>query len=267
MKIMPIRLADSAIEELERLREPQQADWWTWPKMYPSETNGSGMLTSFEEGLRDWIVQPGYENVYVYVISAEDMPLQITVGKSVEWATGAQPEQEKFITGYYVFPVTQPVGAVSISQKVAIIGNFTIGGQVPSFSVTPRFFFGRPGGLVPAWEQRLRDLTQLLEGWDSYGSPYISDEAIDRTKSLLEEVSTKAGIQLASEAFIAPCPDGGLQVNWDLGQGKELVVDIPPTEEPIAYLLTETMPSGEQSETEGHIRGTADLNNLFSRVS
>jgi len=259
---MPIRLADNAIEELERSREPQQANWWTWHKMYPSETNGSGMLPGFEKELKDWIVQPGYENVYV--IRAEDIPLQITVEKSAEWATGAQPEQEKFITGYYVFPVTQPVGAVSISQKVAIIGNVPIGWQVPSLGVTPRVNFGLRGGLVPDWAQRLKEFSQLTEGWDSYGARPISGTAIERAKAvILDAVSEQIGLP---EPFVAPTSAGGVGLEWEVESGKELLLEISPAGE-LSYLLVTSRPDGGEIEIEDVIDSSAELHKLFSSLS
>jgi hypothetical protein len=258
---MPIRLADNAIEELERSQEPQQADWWTWPKMYPSDTNGSGVSPGFEKELKDWIVQPGYENIYV--ISAEDIPLQITVEKSAEWATGAKPEQEKFITGYCAFTITQPSGAVpfGFGKQGAIIGNVPIGWQVPSLGVTPGGIFRLRGGLVPTWEQRLRHLSQLPEGWDSYGGRPVSPEVIEEAKSVLLEAIAPGGLGLPAP-FIAPISNGGIGLEWKLESGKEFVLEIPP-EGHMSYLLVVPKTEGEEEETEGIVRSPQELQRLL----
>lgn len=121
----------------------------------------------------------------------------------------------------------------------------------------------RIGASLPAWQQRLEQLRQLPENWDSYGAPRISNKAIERGKSILTAV-TAAGF--SQQFFVAPSSNGGIQIEWEF-PGKELMLDIPPSGESVTYLLVETTAAGEERETEETIRGMKGSEWLFQRIS
>lgn len=119
-----------------------------------------------------------------------------------------------------------------------------------------------PSTLFPNWEQQLEQLKQLPVGWDSYGASPVSNLAIDKAKSIL---SVAEAMGIAQLSFIVPCPDGGIQLEWDF-EGKEIVLVIPRTGERTTFLLVETTSTGEEIEKEGAIRDTEHLQQLLSRV-
>ena len=123
-----------------------------------------------------------------------------------------------------------------------------------------QLFIGSP---LPVWEQHFEQLRQLPENWDSYGAPRISDTAIGKGKSILISMIAAGCSQ---QFFVAPSPDGGVQIEWELPR-KELVLEIPPTGEQVAYLLVETTATGEERETEETIQETEGLEQLLQRIS
>lgn len=120
----------------------------------------------------------------------------------------------------------------------------------------------RIGASVPAWEQRFEQFKQLPENWDSYGASHISDEAIEKGKSILT-LMTAAGF--SKQPFVAPSPSGGIQIEWYV-PGREVVLEIPPTGDPITYSLVETTVSGQECEIEETIPKTEGLAQLLQRI-
>lgn len=121
-------------------------------------------------------------------------------------------------------------------------------------------------GLPPAVERRLAELGQLPEGWDSYGAPSISGEAIQKAKSILLQICTIAGLEFCQQSFIVPSSDAGLALEWYLASGKELTFEIPPGGDPVTYLLVEPTHEDGDKETKGTIRHMEDLNYILQRV-
>ena len=115
---------------------------------------------------------------------------------------------------------------------------------------------------IPTWEQRFEQLRQLPENWDSYGASRISDKAIEKGKSVLTAMTAIGFPQLF---FVAPSSDSGIQIEWELHE-KELVLQIPPTGDPVTYLLVETTATGKERETEETITGTEGLEQLLQRI-
>ena len=115
---------------------------------------------------------------------------------------------------------------------------------------------------VPAWEQRLEQFRQLPENWDSYGAPRITDEAIEKGKSILT-LMTAAGF--FEEPFVAPSPSGGIQIEWCI-PGGEVELQIPPTGDPITYSMVETTADGQEREIEETIPKTDGLERLLQRI-
>lgn len=116
---------------------------------------------------------------------------------------------------------------------------------------------------LPTWGQRFEQLRQLPQNWDSYGASRISDKAIEKGESILTVMTAAAFDQ---QFFVAPSPKGGVQIEWEL-PGKELILEIPPSGEPITYLLVETTSTGEEREAEETIAGTEGLKHLLERIS
>jgi len=113
-----------------------------------------------------------------------------------------------------------------------------------------------------AWEQRLEGFRQLPDNWDSYGASRITDEAIEKGKSILAFMAA-AGI--AEELFVAPSPSGGIQIEWG-SPGGEVELEIPPTGVPMTYYSVETTAEGRGRETEETVSQTDGLARLLNTM-
>lgn len=116
--------------------------------------------------------------------------------------------------------------------------------------------------IPPVVEKRIQQLKRLTTGWDSYSARPINKKAIERAISLLAQISSDFGNQLAEQVFIAPCSDGGIQLEWE-SNSRELILKIAPDGKELNFLLTS--PFGE--EREGAITSPAELNSLLQEIS
>ena len=91
----------------------------------------------------------------------------------------------------------------------------------------------------PAAVDRIGKLAKLEPGWDGYDGDPPTEEAIETTAKLLTAVYRLTHGALKNP-FIAPSPDGGLDLEWELDSGAELMLVIPPTGTDVRYLLDET---------------------------
>lgn len=117
----------------------------------------------------------------------------------------------------------------------------------------------------PKLIQRLDSFADLSENWDGYGGLPSSDQTRAHTAELLLEIDELAEGRL-EDPFIAPMPDGGIELEWNLRSGAELMLDVSPSSMDIAYLLDELAPSGEIVESEGAIPKDAMLSELINRL-
>ena len=118
----------------------------------------------------------------------------------------------------------------------------------------------------PEATERIKKLTSLEPGWDGYGGVAPTQKAIKVTAELLLETHRLTGGLLESP-FIAPLPEGGLELEWELDSGAELMLVIPPTGTDVRYLLDEPTSSGNVKESEGIVTKDATLNQLISRLT
>jgi hypothetical protein len=118
----------------------------------------------------------------------------------------------------------------------------------------------------PRVAERLAKLSKLEPDWDGYGGSPPTEEAISRTKILLREIHglTQGILEVP---FIAPLPDGGLDLEWELDSGAEMMLVVPPTGRDIEYLLDEPTDSGDVIESEGLLLEDITLSELISRLT
>jgi hypothetical protein len=91
--------------------------------------------------------------------------------------------------------------------------------------------------LSPIWV-KLKEIMKLPANWDSYGAVPITTRTIAKTIEILVE-SFKIQHRLGYERiipFVAPCADGSIQAEWEIGT-KELEVVIPSSENEKISLL------------------------------
>jgi hypothetical protein len=151
----------------------------------------------------------------------------------------------------------------SIPNKYYFVSSFIdseYSGETPRLSTKPKSFKLTPS-IHPVLKKRIQELERLSAGWDSYSAKAINHEVIEAAISLLVQISTDLGQQLAEDVFIAPCSDGGIQLEWELNS-KELIVKIVPDGTQLFFLFTS--PSGE--EREGAITSKAELNSLLQEI-
>lgn len=99
--------------------------------------------------------------------------------------------------------------------------------------------------LTPIWV-RLKEIMKLPSNWDSFDAEPISPQTVAKTIELLIEVF-EMEYRLGYERiipFVAPCSDGSVQIEWEVGK-KELEVVIPSSENEKISLL---QVSGEGKE-------------------
>jgi hypothetical protein len=118
----------------------------------------------------------------------------------------------------------------------------------------------------PRVEERLAKLSKLEPDWDGYGGDPPTEAAVSRTKILLREIHELTGGSL-EVPFIAPLPDGGLELEWELDSGVEMMLVVPPTGRDVEYLLDEPTDSGEVIESEGLLLEDITLIELISRLT
>lgn len=118
----------------------------------------------------------------------------------------------------------------------------------------------------PEAAERIKKLASLEPDWDGYGGVPPTEEAVKATAELLLE-SHKLTRGLLESPFIAPLPEGGLELEWELDSGAELMLVIPTTGTDVRYLLDEPTSSGDIRESEGVVPKDATLNQLISRLT
>jgi hypothetical protein len=220
----------------------------------------SGKLNINQAGLRT-----DFEREEVPAVCTQIASLYIT---SSEWETQEGITLSAYeVNNYqwspnkvgYVLGATYPIGAeatvadtraaifVSAVGETFLIGCSVVGALKNEIE------------LPESIEGRLDKIRGLKDNWDSYSASRISGKAIEKAKSLLFEARIHCGISLLEEAFIAPCSDGGIQLEWTSESEIELIVKISASAKKATVLLTK--PSGK--EKEGTIKGLEDWNGLL----
>ena len=141
---------------------------------------------------------------------------------------------------------------------------FSAGGETQSTSanqVLAALQATNPGAV-----ERIRKLTGLEPDWDGYGGGSPTEEAVKAAAALLLETH-RLTEGLLESPFIAPLPEGGLELEWDLDSGAELMLVIPPTGTDIRYLLDAPTSSNDINESEGVVPKDATLSELISRLA
>ena len=118
----------------------------------------------------------------------------------------------------------------------------------------------------PEAVEKIRKLGDLELDWDGYGGIPPTGEAVKATAWLLLETYRLTQGQLKNP-FIAPLPEGGLELEWELDSSVELMLVIPPTGTDIEYLLEEPQGSGDVNESEGIVPKDATLSELINRLT
>ena len=116
---------------------------------------------------------------------------------------------------------------------------------------------------APKALQRIEHLMRLDFNWDGYGGLPITNKAIHIATQLLFQAHrlTKGELKLP---FIAPLPEGGLELEWIQDSGKELTLVISPDGREIEFLLDIPSTEGKIDESEGVLHKDAQLSTLIA---
>jgi len=109
-------------------------------------------------------------------------------------------------------------------------------------------------------KSRIQQLERLPEAWDSYSAKPIDNRAIEAAKALLIRISSDFSPELISNVFIAPCSDGGVQLEWELNS-KELIIKITPDSKHTLFLFV-----SPPDTKEGIITSQAQLDSLLKGI-
>ena len=112
---------------------------------------------------------------------------------------------------------------------------------------------------------RLNTLAQLPQNWDSYGAPPINSQTTERAALTLREILGTGEVEVPLP-FIAPAGDGTIVMEWKTDAGKELILDVPPNDGPLTFLLVEPTDSGEELEIEETIGERWPLAQVIRRL-
>ena len=206
---------EKLIERNETTENPEQLDcvFWLKPKSIPINTANdphSRLDRSFpiwpEE--REW----GQELVVTGKYQISGMRVEDILSPVTEDAI----QDERGIIYPYMPRSTAGM------QMLLIGNNVLVDYSLPFLKLS----FGKVG-LPSALEQRLEQFQQLTEGWDSYGSEAISHAAVERSIILLQDLYAyfKELGKTLPEPFVAPIPDGRIQIEWS-GDEKEVEVTV-----------------------------------------
>lgn len=129
-----------------------------------------------------------------------------------------------------------------------------------------KWLFDRLRNANTELSDRLERLGSLDAGWDGYGGHPPTPKAVEMTAILLLAAHGLTRGSL-STPFVAPLPDGGLEIEWELESGTELMLVVPPGGTNVSYLLDELTESGEIIESEGAVPRDASVSELIDRLT
>lgn len=119
-------------------------------------------------------------------------------------------------------------------------------------------------GLPREIHERLNELSNLPDNWNSYGAPRVDKTALNMTRAILRQVYLE--LADAPKPFVAPGSDGGLGIEFTTVSGNELLVDVHP--DGTAEYLMEIVDTGTQNEerSEGQIHSEYEITALLTRI-
>ena len=202
-----------------------------------------------------------------------DVPLPITSGEQPSWPTGLSstrwPERGAMVywSGWRgageAFPErSEP--AIALLQEWLSHRRSSVVGETKDASANR--VLATLQDTNPEAVEKIRKLRDLELDWDGYGGIPPTEEAVKATARLLLETYKLTQGQLENP-FIAPLPEGGLELEWELDSSVELMLVIPPTGTDIEYLLEDPKGSGDVNESEGIVPKDATLSELINRLT
>ena len=113
----------------------------------------------------------------------------------------------------------------------------------------------------PGLGARLEDLLALPTDWDGEGAVGPTIAAGEKAVELLLHAEDAA----AAASFIAPLPDGGLQIEWGPVANQKLVVAVDPAGNQVDFVYIDER--GALEGTEGRLQSESDLDQFLPSLS
>lgn len=262
---------DIAIDRPANIVDLAQGDFW-----FNCEINKPNISPT--SSVLDVEIESGWPEVILLKVGTQAAPEQKLYGFSLQGMEELKEEGKGFnlygnmyygaVSGKGEYPFS---GAYSVGQEIQI-GAYTgaasflsIGGKLFSIGWHTRTASDEIK-LPESLERHLSQLSRLTENWDSYHAKRISDKAIKKAESLLISVSDSLGERRLEDVFIAPCSDGGLQLEWKIVFEKELIVKISHGGKAVNYLITELSQNGTFIEREGDIEEAEEWKRLLDEL-
>lgn len=110
--------------------------------------------------------------------------------------------------------------------------------------------------------QRLRELAQLKSGWDGFAANPLSSLAVASAVLAAFEVLSTYG---EAPNFIAPIPDGGVQVEWESGESALELTIGPDGYKEILLVLNQNAETPEVQECEEALESSACFEQALQR--
>ena len=139
----------------------------------------------------------------------------------------------------------------------------TQGSPNKMISVNPSGPLERLKRIDAAAAERIAKLSRLEQDWDGFGGEPITQEAMNAAAGLLAIIHSLTSGKLRSP-FIAPLPEGGLELEWELNASVELALIVPSWGKDIKFLLDVPTNSGDVEESEGFLPRDASLSELLA---
>ena len=264
-------IKDIAFDKPENLMYSAQVDNWFGCEINRLNINQAGSLVDVER-------ESGWPKVVLWGVGTPAAYERNLVSFYIPYM-GENKEEEKGFNlygikpygsisgkGEYIFSAVHSVGAeMRIGVDASAVSVLPIGGQVFSFGCHISTVSDKIQ-IPESLERRLGQISQLSENWDSYHARAISEKAIKKAKLLLISVCVSFGERRLGEVFIAPCSDGGLQLEWKFESEQELIIKISHHGRTATFLLIEPSQNGTFIEREGEIEEVEDWNRLFDEL-
>ena len=122
---------------------------------------------------------------------------------------------------------------------------------------------------VPIPSETIRALNRIKElpdDWDGDGASKIEEETVSKATSLIREAFLASSSKLEPPS-VAPAFGGMIVAEWSGPGGRELILDIPPGDEPPGFLLVEPSDDGNEIETDAEIGNFWSIRDVIARLN
>ena len=111
----------------------------------------------------------------------------------------------------------------------------------------------------------LNRISSLSNNWDGNEAQRVHPNTIEKARLLLEEAFSVLPVNIPLPS-VAPAFNGMIVVEWTGLEGRELILDVPPGEEPPGFLLVDPNAVGAEKETDSEIGDEWSIRGVIARL-